>query len=214
MTGNYEYTPLYRAWEAIGIEGDQNWDNVLAAADPTVRGMTQGQKDKRAMSYGVDFIKNHPGLSVQRMSVRAIQFWGLERELIKGATDVRWWGFDTLPKAAVYPFSALILAVYVLAMLTGIFGIFMAAPDDRRLHWFFLLVIVFVWGLHTVVFSHSRYHLPLMPLVLMYSASALVHARDIWQRRRSMRFAASCGLCIVLVVGWAWVDVAVYLGLV
>jgi hypothetical protein len=82
--------------------------------------------------------------------------------------------------------------------------VLLSPVEDRRLHWFFLLVIVFICGMHTLVFGHSRYHLPLMPLVLLYSASALVHIRAIWQRRGRPAFWAACGVCVLFVAGWGW----------
>ena len=211
MMGNYEHTPLYRSWAAIGVGGEQSWDAVLAAADPSFRQMTQGQRDKRALRYGIDFVKAHPVLTLKRDIIKFLQFWGLERELIAGVSRGI---FGELPVPAVVLLAAVILGSYAAAMFTGIFGMVMAPPDDRRLHWFFLLLIAFICGMHTVVFGHSRYHLPLMPLVLMYSASALLSVRAIWQQRAGWRFGLAVGLCVLLVAGWAWVDVAAYLGIV
>ena len=54
----------------------------------------------------------------------------------------------------------------------------------------------------------------ILPLVLMYSASALVHARALWQRRNRPAFWLAAGACALLAAGWAWVDIAVYLGAV
>jgi hypothetical protein len=59
------------------------------------------------------------------------------------------------------------------------------------------------------VFGHSRYHLPLIPLVLVYAAGALTHAGAIWRQRTSPRFALAVALCAVLFAGWAWSFVAV-----
>jgi hypothetical protein len=50
------------------------------------------------------------------------------------------------------------------------------APADWRLQVLLLLPIVVTMGAHTIVFGHSRYHLPLMPILGMYAA-ALVAAR-------------------------------------
>ncbi|MCI0378202.1 MAG: hypothetical protein L0215_11400, partial [Gemmataceae bacterium] len=63
------------------------------------------------------------------------------------------------------------------------------------------------------VFGHSRYHLPLMPIVFLFAAAALVHRDDIWQRRGSASFWLACGLCVLFVTGWIWLFFAVDLDL-
>lgn len=223
MMGNYEHTPLYRAWDAIAEKGERGWDDVVRAEDPSFQEMTQGQKDKRAAKYGLDFARRNPGLTLKRDLIKTVQFWSLERELIAGLKSGEFEPRQEatsqprstqLPAIVVWSVSALILGGYVLTMFTGVFGMLLAPPSDRRLHWFFLLVIVFIWGMHSIVFSHSRYHLPLMPLVLMYSASAIVNAGRLWQSRREGKFWLAVGVCVLLVAGWAWVDVAVYLGMI
>jgi hypothetical protein len=32
-------------------------------------------------------------------------------------------------------------------------------------HWLILLIILFVTAIHSIVFGHSRYHLPLVPFL-------------------------------------------------
>jgi 4-amino-4-deoxy-L-arabinose transferase-like glycosyltransferase len=201
MMGNYEYTPLYRAWDAISLEGDQAWHRVLASADSAFPFMTQGQKDKRAFQYGVRFVADHPWVTLKRDVVKFIQFWGLERELVAGAGRGY---FGTLPTPAILLVTGIIFGSYTIAIISGVFGMVMAPPSDKRIHWVFLLVVVFIWGAHTLVFAHPRYHLPVMPLVLGYSANALTNAREIWQRRDRWSFWLAIGLSCLFILAWAW----------
>ena len=90
------------------------------------------------------------------------------------------------------------------AILTAIFGVMMAPPADRAVHWFLLLVVAYTCAMHTLSFGHSRYHEPIMPIVLLYAACAIVHRREIWQRRDRPIFWFACGLCALFVAGWAW----------
>jgi hypothetical protein len=69
-------------------------------------------------------------------------------------------------------------------------------------------VIAYICGMHTLVFGHSRYHLPIMPLVLLFTASAVVNARQVWDQRRSWTFRLGVALCCVLLAGWLWGVVA------
>jgi 4-amino-4-deoxy-L-arabinose transferase-like glycosyltransferase len=201
MMGNYRYTPLYRSWEAVDIPGEQSWIHEVLAANPSAQPRTQGQIDKLALRQGLKFVAVNPGLTLQRDVVKFFDFWGLERELVSGAASGF---FGPISRPVLVALAVLIFGSYVFALFAGVFGIFLAPPADRRVHLFLLLVIAFICGMHTLVFGHSRYHLPLMPLVLLYAAAALVRRREIWARRRSPLFWAACSLCLVFVGGWLW----------
>ena len=114
-----------------------------------------------------------------------------------------------MPGALVLLLTLVICGSYAFALFAAIFGTVLAPPADRRVHLFLLLLVAFVCGLHTLAFGHSRYHLPLMPLVLLYAASAVVHRHGLWQQRRRWAFWLACGICAVFVGGWTWMLVAV-----
>lgn len=210
MMGNYRYTPLYRSWDAIGLKGEESWAYEVRMTYPAAERDTQGKIDKLALCQGLQFVREHPGLTLLRDLVKFFDFWGLERELVAGA--VRGY-LGPLSKPALALVALAIFGSYALAVLLALFGLVMAPPADRRSWWFLLLVVVFVCGMHTLVFGHSRYHLPLMPIVLLGTACAWVQRRQLWQQRRSRAFLAACGLCGVLLVGWLWLFVAVDLKL-
>jgi hypothetical protein len=58
--------------------------------------------------------------------------------------------------------------------------------------------------MHTIVFGHSRYHLPLMPMVVVYAAAAMANAGVIWRKRWSFSFALATILSALLLSSWAW----------
>jgi 4-amino-4-deoxy-L-arabinose transferase-like glycosyltransferase len=201
MMGNYEFTPLYRSWDAISIEGEQSWYSILAAEYPEYYGTTQGQRDKLAARAGLSFMKQNPGLTLKRDLVKLIQFWGLERELIAGAAR-GFWGEGSA--AATLLLTTGVCSAYAAAVILGAFGMVLVPPKDWRIHGSLLLLIAFVCGMHTLVFAHSRYHLPLIPLVLAYSANAIVNARAIWLERGTRYFWLACSLSMLFVGGWVW----------
>jgi 4-amino-4-deoxy-L-arabinose transferase-like glycosyltransferase len=205
MMGNYEFTPLFRAWDAISEQGERSWDQVLAKSDPAFAEATQGQRDKLALRYGLGFVAAHPGLTLKRDVVKFLCFWGLERELVAGAARGY---FGRLPAVAVVLLALVIVGSYAVAVMAGAFGAFVAPPPDRRAHLFFLLTIAFICGMHTLTFGHSRYHLPVMPLVLAYSAAALVHAGEVWRLRSTAPFGLAACFNGLLVFGWVWVALA------
>jgi 4-amino-4-deoxy-L-arabinose transferase-like glycosyltransferase len=201
MMGNYRYTPLYRSWDAISIEGEQSWIHEICSTFPFEMRTSQGKLDKLALGQGLKFVREYPGLTLQRSVIKFCDFWGLEREIIAGA-----WrgGLGELSKPTLFALTGAIVVVYVVVIALAVFGLFFAPPTDRRLHWLFVCVIAYVCALHTIAFGHSRYHLPLMPLVLLYTAGAVTHAQAIWARRRSLRFGFAVVLCAGLLAGWTW----------
>ena len=206
MMGNYEHTPLFRAWDAISIgnnakDEEKRWINVLHSESPWPAGTTQGQLDKLALRAGLRFVADHPGLTAERDAIKLLNFWQLERELIAGAAAGF---FGVLSKPAILAIAAAICMSYAAAMFTGIFGALLVPPANWRANWFLLLLIAYVCGMHALTFGHSRYHLPLMPLVLLYSGAAVVRAADIWRQRRSPRFIIASLLCAGLAASWVF----------
>lgn len=201
MMGNYQHTPLYRSWDAISIEGENSWAAVIASTNPRDQRYTQGHVDKLALRHGLTFVSENPGLTVLRCLVKFIDFWGLERELIAGAGRGY---FDGVSKRLLGVMTVFIVAGYAALMLFGIFGVFLAGPLDRRAHWLFLCVIGFICGMHVAVFGHSRYHLPLIPLMAIYAAGAITQVRTIRAQGTTLGFVAALVSCGALVAGWIW----------
>ena len=70
MMGNYEYTPPWRAWDAVGVGGEQAWHAVLAAEHPEFYSLTQGQRDSLAFRRGLRFVAAHPFLTLKRSIIK------------------------------------------------------------------------------------------------------------------------------------------------
>jgi 4-amino-4-deoxy-L-arabinose transferase-like glycosyltransferase len=197
MMGNYEYTLEDRPWATIELQDQRAWYRVLAQKQ-SLKGKTQGQIDKLAMRYAIDYVLAHPGQTIERSIAKFFHFWQLERELIAGAQRGLWGEFST---PAVLGMAAVILGAYMATMAAGIFGAWMR-PTEMRLHVLLLLLIAFVTGLHALAFGHSRYHLPLMPLAMLYAAAAIYQWRNIAGNWRSFRFAGAAACLLVLAVSW------------
>jgi 4-amino-4-deoxy-L-arabinose transferase-like glycosyltransferase len=199
MMGNYEHTPLYRSWDAISITGEREWIAVLQERHRNDGiGQTQGQIDKLAMKEAVRFVRENPGLTAHRDVVKFFDFWGLERELVAGA-DAGYFG--PIPGAGVAGLCAFICAGYALVLFAGVFGATIR-PPDVRVHALFLLLIGFTCAVHSVVFAHSRYHLPIMPFVMVYAAAVMTAPATRPASRAAFWLAA--GFCALVIVGWIW----------
>jgi 4-amino-4-deoxy-L-arabinose transferase-like glycosyltransferase len=199
MMGNYEHTPLERSWATISIAtDDEAWYRVLAREAPA-RVQTQGQLDKQALRHAVAFVTDHPGLTVQRDVVKFFNFWQLERELVAGA---RQGFFGELSRILLIGGAIGICGAYALVMFAGIYGLFMARPAERCVHLLLLATILFPCLIHTLIFAHSRYHLPIMPLVMMYAVSACLHWRHLVCQRSRLTYWAAGGCCVILALSW------------
>jgi len=183
----------------VGVGGEQAWYAVLAREYSEFFSLTQGQRDKLAMKRGVKFIAAHPLLTLKRSVIKFFNFWQLEREVPAGLSRGYW---GNLPPVAVWAIALLICASYAGGIWAAIFGAVMASASDRQTYVFILLVTGLVCAVHTIVFGHSRYHLPLMPLLLIFAAAAVVYRRHIWEHRKSWRFALCTFACALLAVSW------------
>jgi len=202
MMGNYEHTAFYRSWATMSqAKGERSWHRTLAREHPDYYQKTQGQRDKLAMRRGFQYVFEHPAVTAQRDLVKFINFWQLERTLVAGLM-FGWWG--DLPRPAIIAAAAVIMGGYALVQIAGIYGFVMTPPGEKRLHWGLLLVTLFVCGVHTLVFAHSRYHLSLMPLVFPYAAAAVLGWRSIWNRLSGGRFVVATAITLLLAASWLW----------
>jgi 4-amino-4-deoxy-L-arabinose transferase-like glycosyltransferase len=201
MIGNNAFTPLYRPWEATAGPPAEHWLQQLVAQHPWAARATGGELDRLALRHGVRFVLEHPGLTLKRSLVKLVRFWGLEREVIAGAARGY---FGPVPRPGLLLATLAIFGGWVATALAATFGALVTPPADRRMHALFLLIIGAVCAAHTLTFGHSRYHLPLMPLVLLYAANAWTDAARIWARRGSRAFAVAAGVSVALIGGWGW----------
>jgi 4-amino-4-deoxy-L-arabinose transferase-like glycosyltransferase len=164
--GNYEYTPEDRMWDAVSLEGEKSWVYGLTT-DPPGQPVTEGQKEKWAQSKALEYMRAHPVVTLRRSLIKFADFWGLEREFIAGIRS----GMFMPPLWFQIAASLLITVAYIAIVLAGTAGLWLAPPHDWRLQVVLLLPVVIIVGIHTLVFGHSRYHLPLVPILAVYGAA-------------------------------------------
>ena len=192
--GNYEHTPHDRVWDAVSMTGGKSWIVGLPSPPPGHGSWTEGEKERWARDRAVAFMLAHPGLTLWRAAIKLGDFWALDRDFIAGLQQ----GVFRPPVwFAVGAVTAMLLA-YPLVMVFAVGGMFLRPPPDWRPHVVLLLVIAFVCALHTIVFGHPRYRLPLMPVLGVYAGAAL--ASGAW-RHVSIRTAKAPILVLVLLAG-------------
>lgn len=199
MMGNYEFTPTERSWATItDVTGERAWHQVLAReADGKPLG-TQGQLDKRALAHGIRFVLANPGITLKRDVVKFFNFWQLERTFVAAARS------DYFGDSTAAALLAILLTVGASAavLLVAMFGICCVPPVRLRDHVFLIGGILFPCAIHSLIFAHERYRLPIMPLMSLYAAAALVDWRTIWKSRRTIGFYVAVALCALLFAGW------------
>jgi 4-amino-4-deoxy-L-arabinose transferase-like glycosyltransferase len=193
--GNYEYTPEDRMWDAVALTGEKSWVHGI---DNDLRGqtITEGRKEKWAQHKAIEYIRANPAVTMRRAFIKFADFWGLEREFIAGVQN----GLYAPPKWFQLSASLVIILAYVAILIAGAAGIWLAPPADWRLHVVLLLPILVIMGAHTIVFGHSRYHLPLIPVFAMYAAALAARAPAYRFSQRPMLVGAAVTVTVLLSV--------------
>jgi 4-amino-4-deoxy-L-arabinose transferase-like glycosyltransferase len=198
LMGNYAYTPEDRMWDAVSLSGPRAWSANLPSAAPDGRPWTEGTKEKWARQEAITFMVAHPFTTLRRAALKFSDFWGLEREFVAGVER----GYFRPP-----PWLFVVVAVagtvaYVATAVLGVIGICLSPPRMGP-HVLLVSVIAFTCAVHTVIFGHSRYHLPLVPILLLYGVSAVTSGayRQLFRLQlRSVVALASIGLLSLI---WA-----------
>ena len=194
MMGNYEYTPLYRAWDAISMEPPKDWYTVMKrdwakTHDGLCDALTQGQKDRLAGEYAKNYMKSHPAQTLGRTGMKALCFWQLERSIPAGIQR-GFWGLDRLgetPRKVVFlAVTCAVILPFALIFQLAVLGVFSLEFTRKTLPTIALLlaVLLYFWALHSLAFAHERYHLPLIPIVVLFAASLFQNAPAAWLRLR------------------------------
>jgi 4-amino-4-deoxy-L-arabinose transferase-like glycosyltransferase len=196
--GNYEYTPLNRAWDPVTLHGETSIFQQLYQGHPKVSSWTEGRKEKWALRTALVYMMAHPLVTLQRVVIKFANFWGLERVIIAGWQQ----GLYQPPHWFAVLGTLAITFAYMLVMLCASLGLFLAFPGERRAHIFFLLLMAFICSIHTATFGHERYHLPLIPFLCLYAAAAVVHRSWLCLQEGWHTAVPPLAACVILLAIW------------
>jgi hypothetical protein len=65
-----------------------------------------------------------------------------------------------------------------------------------------VVLVLFVWGLHAVVFGHPRYRLPLTPVLALYAGAAVAGAA--WHKLRDGWRVALWPMTVIAALALSW----------
>jgi hypothetical protein len=123
-------------------------------------------------------------------------FWRIDREIAAAAADGR---LGSMPRPVLLVLTASIAGYYVVLALAAAVGLFLRPPEDRLRLGLLLSVVVVLFAVHTFSVGHSRYHIPLMPLLAVFAARLWV-ARG--QTVVARRLVAGLVAASVLIASW------------
>jgi hypothetical protein len=195
--GNYDHTPEHRMWDAVSLGGNEDLSRALQAEFPAQR-LTEGQKDKWAQKNALQYMLANPVTTLRRAMIKFGDFWGLEREFAAGILQ----GLYSPPSWLGVPATLVIVVAYASVALLFAAGVWLAAPE-WRIHLMLLLPVAVIMGVHTVVFGHSRYHVPLIPIMALYGVALLMRARTLdLHSKRLARVGALLSMALLAAI-WA-----------
>ena len=225
--GNYDYTPLHRAWAAVDNPSEIAW---YRGHEKELHGLNEAEKQRWTIKEALEFMKKHPGLTALRTLIKTANFWQLERAIIAG---MRAGYFPALRNRALEIFIAIsIFCSYVFITILGVSGLIWRITVGGKLNvegqivsdrpslerklpesiwhslrfvdWLIILIILYFTGIHAIVFGHSRYHLPLIPVLCIYASFLGCNFRKLWLEHREHFWRVFVPVCMIFGCFWGY----------
>ncbi len=194
--GNYEHTPLHRAWAAVDNPPEIAW---YRGHGKELHGLNEAEKQRWATKKAFEFILSHPGLTLIRSLIKIANFWQLERTIIAGMQKGYFPGLEN--RILQIFLSVFILLSYVFVAILGFIALIWRIFYKRTyFDIFILLLFLYFTGIHALVFGHSRYHLPLIPFLCMYTAYFIYNLPDMKREKHFKTISAS----VIIFFGIIW----------
>jgi 4-amino-4-deoxy-L-arabinose transferase-like glycosyltransferase len=197
--GNFEHTPHVRMWDGVSMTGEKSWSHELRIEHSDAASWTEGQKEKWAQRKAIEFMLANPALTLKRSLIKFADFWGLEREVLAGLQR----GNYKPPPAVTAATVVLITLAYPALILLAVLGVFFNSSADWRVHATALSFVMFVCGIHVLVYGHSRYHVPLVAILVIYAAAAVENRA--WRHLYPLTRKAAPAIGVFCVLSAAWV---------
>lgn len=217
--GNYEHTPLHRAWAAVENPPEIAW---YRGHEKELSGLNEAEKQRWAIKKALEFIREHPGLTVVRSLIKIANFWQLERTIVAGIQKNYFPKFQN--KFLILASTLSILVAYIAVVILGFNGLFWVifyekdfkeknnsqkqlikkSIKSKAVHLFLFLLIIYFTAIHGVVFGHSRYHLPLIPILCIYTAYFLSSFKNIWKNKRYIFWKLCIPIFAIFLLFWSY----------
>jgi len=193
---NNEKAPLIRS-SSLFYEKQIGEEYYYETLLPELDGLSETEKNEIVTRKAFEYMLANPGATLVRMLGRFVDFWGQERLVINHVL-AKYYGDIT--QTGVIIIVAAVFGSYSLIMIGACFGCFFSKL--RAFDVFGLLFIAYYTAMHLLVFAHPRYHMPLLPLLILMAARACASRNEITAKLKTWRFAGAAGLAAVFVIIW------------
>jgi 4-amino-4-deoxy-L-arabinose transferase-like glycosyltransferase len=174
--GNNGFQPMVWDWGFRNTEEAEYpiWERSRSA-DPK-------EAQAENMRKGIAFMARYPALTLKRIPFRAAAFLLPSSPLAFAAHTGMYprlsrWQIGLLALLTAIPFMAIVLA--------GVAGLVFA--ENNLFKFYALSFILFLFALHSLVLTCTRYRFPLEPFLMLYGAYWVVHWRPIGKGRAFLR---------------------------
>ncbi|MDZ7344141.1 MAG: glycosyltransferase family 39 protein [candidate division KSB1 bacterium] len=195
---NYEKAPIIRSdsifFERPISDSEGYYYETLL---PELNGLSELDKQSAAVRKGLAYMIANPGVTVLRMLARLVDFWGQER-LVINQFLAKYYG--AMPMLAIFLIIAAVFFVYSVVVIGAVFGYFFTRLQPFDVYG--LLFIAYYTAMHLMVFAHPRYHMPLLPFLIIVAARAWLARSEIFAQWRSWRFAGASSITGAFVAMW------------
>jgi 4-amino-4-deoxy-L-arabinose transferase-like glycosyltransferase len=193
---NNEKAPLLRS-SSLFYEKQIGEEYYYETLLPELNGLSETEKNDIVTRLAFEYMWANPGTTLVRMLGRLVDFWGQERLVINHVVSDY---YGDVPFVITVMIVAAVFGIYSLVMTGAGFGYFFAKL--RAFEVLGLLFIAYYTAMHLLVFAHPRYHLPLLPFLVIMAARAFAERTEIIKKRRTWQFAGAAGVAAAFVVMW------------
>jgi 4-amino-4-deoxy-L-arabinose transferase-like glycosyltransferase len=193
---NNEKAPLIRS-SSLFFEkqiGDEYYYETLL---PELDGLSETEKNEIVTRKAFEYMWDNPGATLIRMLGRFVDFWGQERLVINHILSGY---YGEMPIVSTLLIIAAVFGAYTFVIVGASFGYFFTKL--RVFDIFGLFFIAYYTAMHLLVFAHPRYHMPLLPFIVIMAVRGLVSRDEIFSQWKTRRFAGAAGVVVVFVITW------------
>ncbi|MFH1240051.1 MAG: glycosyltransferase family 39 protein [Candidatus Diapherotrites archaeon] len=183
-------------------EADQIYNNKLSPETiERIDAISDGRSNENGYILGASYIISNPVKFISDSWIRLVLFFWVETYSLGADTSDKY--YDGLSNDPIYvSFGYYTILFFVAVMLLAIPALFYSEPKNRLM--LFLFMIYFIL-LYIVVHAEQRYHIQIMPIVMLFSAFTVVNWKEILGKiKLDRKFAAMAFTYLVLITAWAY----------
>lgn len=187
MGNNPEATGTNIRTDGIGVPLDEEYVEYYFNAD-------EGTRGKETIKKGLTFIAGNPLKWVKLCLVKISYLWNIEsRDFFWYFTQGKWKTNSLVFLLILLLFTSM---PFVLLSITAIIGLFLKNYSSGVV--FFILFLIYTTLIAVIFIGASKYHVPSIPILALFSASYLYNRRTV-KLFKLRRLAASVLICLFLI---------------